>query len=262
MTGPSWLPDTFAAIMLVVAAVSAARLAAAVPGPRQAITDTSADCAHLLMAIAMSGMLVASLRTLPDEAWEVVFGVLTAWFAVRVGREARGRGARAWAGGCHAPHLVHSVAMLYMFLALKVPVATSGGSGMGGMSGSSSAMLHLPTLALVLALLLAGYAVRDLDRLTDPAGVRLYHPAQTGSRRTRFGAAALATAGASGAATGPAVGRSAAAAPGPAGGSPAGRPVPGRGLASARRLVIAPRLAICCRIAMGITMAYMLVIMI
>jgi hypothetical protein len=171
MMGPSWVPGTFAGIMIVVAVVSAARLAAAAAARQWLAADADADAAHLLMAIAMAGMLTTSLKTLPAGVWEPVFGVLTAWFAVRVARESAGPGVerpRAWATSCHAPHLVHSVAMLYMFLALRT--ATSG-AGMGGMSGATGQVLALPTLALVLALLLAGYTVRDLD-LAGPAGPR------------------------------------------------------------------------------------------
>jgi hypothetical protein len=58
---PSWILDILAAIMLVVAAVSAGRLVAARPWPhgagRAALADI--DVAHLLMAIAMAGMPLA-----------------------------------------------------------------------------------------------------------------------------------------------------------------------------------------------------------
>src|SRR5271167_4437658 len=97
---PAWILDIFAAVMLVVAAVSATRLVAARPwpgGPGVALADI--DIAHLLMAIAMAGMLVASLQTLPNGAWEVIFGLMTAWFAYRVLRDARVSGFRALAGG-------------------------------------------------------------------------------------------------------------------------------------------------------------------
>ncbi len=100
--------------MLAVATVSAARIAAARPWRRDAVVvDT--DVAHVLMAIAMAGMLSPDLGILPDTAWEVVFGLLTAWFAGRVLAEARRSGIRALAGGHCAPHLVHSGSMLYMF---------------------------------------------------------------------------------------------------------------------------------------------------
>ena len=119
---PAWLLDILAAVMLVVAAVSAARLVAARPWPGgSGATPAYVDIAHLLMAIAMAGMLAASLQTLPDGAWEVIFGLMTAWFAYRVLRDARVSGLRALAGGHCAPHLIHAASMLYMFLALTAP---------------------------------------------------------------------------------------------------------------------------------------------
>ena len=119
---PAWLLDVFAVLMLVVAAVSAARLAAVLPWRGRAAA-TGVDVAHLLMAVATAGMLTATLTTLPDTGWEVIFGLTTAWFAWQVRRDARANGARALARGHCAPHLVHSGAMLYMLLALpgRVP---------------------------------------------------------------------------------------------------------------------------------------------
>ena len=273
---PAWILDIFAAIMLVVAAVSAARLVAARPwqhgAQRVALADI--DVAHLLMAIAMAGTLVASLQTLPNGAWEVIFGVMTAWFAYRVVRDVQVSGVRALAGGHCAPHLIHAAAMLYMFLALTAPAAH--GSGMSGMSGAASTMgtLGLPFLAFVFALLLIGYSIWDLDQLSGPgpsghyslavaraapsgavlAGVAAMSGAGPGSRRRRPGQRptrprrgcradrdqpgprrTAGTAGDAGAC-------------GPAGGT-------GRG-------VLAPWVATSCRIAMGVTMAFMLLIMI
>jgi hypothetical protein len=166
---PAWISDLLAALMLVVAAVSAVRLVAVRPWrPGSVILDT--DIAHLLMAIAMAGVLVTSLSTLPDIVWEVIFGVMIAWFAYRVVLDARANGVRALAGGHCAPHLVHSAAMLYMFLAVTSSAgAMAGMAGMAGMpAGSSSAMLMLsdPTLAFVFAAVLIGYAIWDLDQLS------------------------------------------------------------------------------------------------
>src|SRR5258707_10189372 len=134
---PAWIADVLAALMLLVAAVSAARIALARPWRRDAfVADT--DVAHLLMAIAMAGMLAPSLAALPDTAWEVLFGLLTAWFAGRVAGDARRNGPGALAGGHCAPHLVHSASMLYMFLAATAPAARTGaGEGMGGMSAGT-----------------------------------------------------------------------------------------------------------------------------
>src|ERR1700761_5076741 len=166
---PSWILDIAAALMLGVAAVSAARLVAARPWQHVSVV-LDADVAHLLMGIAMAGLFTSSRSTLPSAAWEVIFGLMTVWFAVRVILDSQANGVRALAGGHCAPHLVHSAAMLYMFLAINMPGAgMSGmsGSGMGGMSGGSSSMtLDHPTIAFIFAVILIGYTLWDLDRLS------------------------------------------------------------------------------------------------
>jgi hypothetical protein len=97
MMSPAWLLDILAALMLVVAAVSATRLATArSPANRLSAAEPTGsrssprgsggadtDIAHLLMCIAMAGMLAPSVKTLPPHAWEAIFGLLTAWFAWR-----------------------------------------------------------------------------------------------------------------------------------------------------------------------------------
>jgi hypothetical protein len=164
---PAWLTDTFAAFMLVVAVASAARLVAARPWRHGAVV-ADIGISHLLMAIAMAGVLASSLATLGNTAWAVVFGVLTVWFACRVVRDARINGVRALAGGRYTPHLLRSAVMLYVFLAVTAVGSGSGMSGMPGMGGSSGTtmqMLRYPTLAFIFALMLIGYTVWDLDHL-------------------------------------------------------------------------------------------------
>lgn len=159
---PPWILDVFAAAMLAVAAVSAARVAAARPWR----PGRSADCidiAHLLLGIAMSGMLTASLRTIPVGAWESVFSVMSVWLVFRAVRVVRAGGVRALPGTHCAPCVLHCAAMLYMFLALAAPAAASGG-GMAGMGATGQP--RYPALALAFALLLVGYTVWDLDRLS------------------------------------------------------------------------------------------------
>jgi hypothetical protein len=155
--------------MLAVAAVSTARLAAARSWRRGAVVlDT--DVAHSLMAIAMAGMLVPALGTLPATAWEVIFGALAAWFAARVARDAWANGARALAGGHCVPHLVHSCSMIYMFAAMTAAATRAGGmSGMSGVPGGAGPWMTLryPTLALGFAFVLVGYCVWDLDQLSS-----------------------------------------------------------------------------------------------
>lgn len=271
MSIPAFVLDIFAALMLLVAAVSAARLALDRPW-RRGIMDADIDGAHLLMGIAMAGMLVASLSTLPNGVWTAIFAVMTAWFAWCVYRESRGRGIRVLVDSHHAPHLVHSAAMVYMFAAITAPAAGHG-SGMAAMSGAAGGMptLASPVLAFIFALVLAGYSVVDLDRLSGPAPHGSCLPA-----------AAVAPAGAvlsaaptrGGGMLSP--GTTSAATARPEGGvatlpDPATSPdqsadvsagTQGRAGGSARDLLLSQRTAAICRIAMGITMALMLVIMI
>jgi len=267
---PNWILDIFAAIMLVVAAVSAARLVTARPwqqGTRAVLADI--DVSHLLMAIAMAGMLAASLQTLPNGAWSVIFAVMTAWFAYRVIQDAQISGVRALAAGHCAPHLIHSAAMLYMFMAFTAP-ATHGSGGMGGMAGGMSGMgtLQLPFLAFAFALLLIGYSIWDLDQLSGPGASGHYSLAA--ERAAPSGAVLAGVAAMSGASPRPVAapysGQVAPVmAPGPTASSqalPAGAASGCGPRGGTGRGVLVPWVATSCRIAMGITMAFMLLIMI
>jgi hypothetical protein len=259
---PAWILDVFAGLMLVVAAISAARLAEARPWQRgSAFFDT--DIAHLLMGIAMAGMLAAGLTTLSNAAWVGIFAVLTGWFAVRVIVDARANGVRALAGGHCAPHLVHSAAMVYMFAALVAPA--SGGAGMSGMGGTSGMQtLRYPTLAFVFALILIGYSIWDIDQLSG----RRYSTSRARVAPARVATAVPAMAGAEPAALTLARSHAAAAdsVPSGSGAAEAARaPAPeagGPGGGSAAGILFSPATTVGCRIAMGVTMALMLLLII
>ena len=200
---------------------------------------------------------------------EVIFAVMTVWFAYRVARDAQISGVRALTGGHCAPHLIHAAAMLYMFLALTAPAAR--GSGMSGMSGAAGTMgtLGLPFLAFIFAMLLIGYSIWDLDQLSGPGASGHYslavaRPAPSGA--VLAGVAAMSGAGPGSAAVAPvsiqvaptfAAGPAVASHALPAGAAGACGPADGTG-----RGVLAPWVATSCRIAMGVTMAFMLLIMI
>jgi hypothetical protein len=234
MSTPAWILEIFAAVMILVAEVSAGQLVAARAWTRRGGTEADIAVSRLLTGIAMAGILVPGLSTLPNAAWEVVFAVITSWFAWCLWRESRGRGAATAARGHYAPHLLHSAAMLYMFVALAGSAAGSGMSmsGMGGMSGMAGGASGMPTPALVFALLLVAVTIHDLDRRADVDGYfrvvgRPFVPA---------GSALAATA------AGPAFGA------GPA--------------YTAERLLLSPAVVKGCRVVMGVTMAFTLIIMI
>ncbi len=269
MSVPAWLLDIFAAVMLAVAAVSAARLAIAWRAGRRSDPDADIDVSHLLMGLAMAGTLAASLSTLPSGAWEVIFGALTAWFAYRVAREYHGRGLRALVSEHHAPHLLHSAAMLYMFLALRASASDAGAPAVPAMPGMSATGLRLPTLALLFAFLLCAYVVADLDRVPAPPAFTRLHlasPAPAAAPSMALASApaspavpALATAALATPAITPASPGVATSSATPDAATTPASPAP---VAPALARLLSPGVARGCRIAMGVTMAFMLITMI
>jgi Domain of unknown function (DUF5134) len=215
MSTPAWILETFAAMMVLVAEVSAGQVVVARAWTRRGGAGAGIAVSQLLMGIAMTGILVSGLSILPNTVWEVVFAVMTAWFAWCLWRGNRGRAAASVAHGFYAPHLVHSAAMLYLFAAMAAPSA-AGPGGMSGMAwGSADGMptLHAPMLALIFALLVIAFAVHDLDQ-------------QAGS-----GLAATAAG-----------------------------PVPAAYIA--KRLLLSPAVVKGCQVTIGVTMAFILIIMI
>lgn len=204
MGAPAWLTGSFAALILTVATYCAGRLAVARRWRRPTELDT--DAGHVLMGVAMAGMLVARLRILPAATWEVVFAAGAAWFAWQLVKSRRRTAAASWRCLHPVPHLVECVAMLYMFFAAAPLTARAAAAGMAGLAPS-----RFSVLALLMALFMVGYVVRVADRLPLPA--------------------------------------------------PASGPAPAGRVATTARPHLAPRCAALCKIAMGLTMAYMLVLM-
>jgi uncharacterized protein DUF5134 len=227
MSIPTSVLAIFAAVMLLVAEVSAGQLVIGSAGARLDIADVGIAGSRLLGGIALAGILVPGLSVLPHAAWTAVFAVMTAWFAWCLWRENRRHGAAALARGRYAPHLVHSAAMLYLFAALAGP-ALEGSTpmpsmpGMPGMAGGTpggTPTLHAPTLALILSLLLIAFTVHDLDQRAGVDG--------------NFQAAARPPAPAGSALT-----------------------------AAATRLLLSPAVSKGCQVATGITVVFILIIMI
>ena len=221
MGGPAWLTAIFAAASLAVAVYCAGRLVVARRGHRPTELDT--DGAHVIMGVAMAGMLVSGLRTLPSAIWEVVFAAAAVWFGCRMLQGRRGAQPSPWRSSHPLPHLVECAAMVFMFLIL--PASAAVGAATSGMSMTMTATeSRFSFLTLPLALYLFGYVVWLGDRVT------LHAPAL-----------AMATAAAS-AGSGPGYG--------------SGSPSP-----ESARAYLAPRCAVICKITMGITMGYMLILM-
>ena len=239
MGGQAWLADILAAVMLATAAYCLSRLVLSSRARRT--TERPVDAAHVLMGVAMAGMLVPRLRIFYVGGWEVVFGLAAAGFAWLAAREllspsSTGTHPRHH----HLQHVLACIAMVYMLAAVTTTASGSGGSSMGG-----AVTPRFPTLAGLLALGLVGYVIWNADRLTSLARVPVpASPAVASalvpglvpaSRADSAGTVALAGDGDAAAAARPAQ---------------AGRARP-----------LSPRLAACCEIAMGVTMGYMLIMM-
>jgi hypothetical protein len=219
MASPTWLTAIFAAASLAVAVYCAGRLVVARRGHRPTELDT--DGAHVIMGVAMAGMLVSGLRTLPSAIWEVVFAAAVVWFGYRMLQARRGAQSSPWRSSHPLPHLVECAAMVFMFLILPAAAGAATSSMSMTMTATES---RFSFLTLLLAVYLFGYVVWLGDRVT------LHAPAL-----------ALATAPAS---AGPR--------PGYGSGSPSPEPA---------HPYLAPRCAAICKITMGITMGYMLILM-
>jgi Domain of unknown function (DUF5134) len=220
MGGPAWLTAIFAAASLAVAVYCAGRLAASRRWRRPTELDT--DGAHVVMGVAMAGMLVSGLRTLPSAIWEVVFAASAVWFGYRMLQARRGAQSSPWRSSHPLPHLVECAAMVFMFLILPAAAGAATSSVSMTMTATES---RFSFLTLPLAVYLFGYVVWLGDRVT------LHVPALA------IAASARDTRPAIGAGSGP-----------------------GSGFA-ATQSYLAPRCAAICKITMGITMGYMLILM-
>lgn len=245
MGGPAWLSYIFAAIMLAVAGYCATRLVAARWWHR--LTDLDADGAHVVMGVAIAGMLVAGLSFLSAGVWEGVFAVGAMWFGWQAVRARRGAPQSQWRCPQPVPYLVECGAALYLFAAIPVLSSASGGSGMSGMSGMGPAVSAIESrfslLAFALALFMFGWAVWVVDRL-------------------RVGTAAVPAAAVPGG-DGPRDPGTSMTASGPVADGPEPRGAARAGCADDGRPggYLAPRCAAMCKVAMGVTMGYMLILM-
>ena len=234
MTGPGWLPAGFAALMLVIAGCCAARLV--IWRVRSRTTELEADALHVLMGVAMAGMLEPRLSPLPATEWRAVFAAAAAWFAwqaIRARSRSRSRSCRCMHP---APHAVECAAMVYMLL----PAHAAGyrpAMAMPGMGGTAATAN--PALALVLALFMLGYILWTSDQLAT---------------LSRAGAAVAASVGP------PSASVSASTSHGPAArvvSKVGAQRADGPSLAA-----LAPRFAAGYKIAMSVAMGYMLISMI
>jgi hypothetical protein len=213
--------------MVLIAVVGVARLLVSRLRGRRTERDT--DALHIVMGLAMAGMLEPRLSPVPDVAWTAVFAAAAAWFTWRAIRVRVRRRAGRWNCVNPAPHVVECAAMMYMLL----PARTAGHGPAMAMPGMSIPPSANPAIALLLALFMLGYIVWTADQVT----ARSRASAPTISERH-----ALVSDG---------PGQGGSLAPGAADGP-----------SNLTAVVLAPRLAACYKIGMSIAMGYMLIAMV
>ena len=170
MSGPAWLAAGFAVLMIMIAASRAYRLA--ISRLRGKRTELGADGLHVLMGVAMAGMLQPRLALAPAPVWSGVFAAGAAWFAWQATPAARRAGWARRARGTHpGPHAIECAAMVYMLVPVgSWPSGRGAQMPMGGMT--SGTVAGNPALTLILALVMLGYALWAADRLTSRSRAR------------------------------------------------------------------------------------------
>jgi Domain of unknown function (DUF5134) len=232
------LNDFFAAVMLAVALYSAGRLVAARAWSRPIHVDI--DVAHILMGVAMAGMFAARLNPIGSGVWEVVFSLLGLWFLWRCyqflvdPQTGFGYDEHVHRLSRRLIHLVMSSSMLYMYLAAAPVAAGSGGVMAMGATGSTARFVGLPLVFLISLLASGIWELDGIERFRPSEAPREAVAVHIGSHRSAPGRDGAPVGG---------NGRDQAAAAGP------GNPW------------LAPRLEGASHIAMCITMAYALVLM-
>jgi len=232
--------------MITVSIYCSVRLLASRRLRRQINVDV--NVAHVTMGVAMAGMLVPALTTLPTELWEAIFVGLAGWFSWQSVRFiARHLGQ----GGGHdlhhvshyLTHLVMSCAMLYMYLAAPTGgAANAGGMSMGAATGATANFVGLPLFFLIVLSVSAVWHIDSLSVSSSPEPAVLgvagaSESMQGGGGSNVQGQTMLADAL-----------------------SPSVTETPD-GSAFDDRPFMAPRLEMACHIAMCVTMGYMLILM-
>ena len=162
---PTWVAYSFAVVMVAVSVYCIGRLLVAKRWDRRNSYDVNVS--HVLMGLAMAGMLVPRWNLVPNGIWVTVFAAIALWFLRLSVRFVRQYGITGTDNGHvhHVSHyLIHMVmacAMLYMY-----GVGSSAGSGgvmvMGPATGARPS--YLPLSFFFIAVLF-GSAVWQLDTL-------------------------------------------------------------------------------------------------
>jgi hypothetical protein len=176
ISGPSWLADIFAVVMIFASIFSLGRIFTFWLWSRP--VRRSVEAMHALMGVAMAGMLVPGLDPIPKPAYVLAFGGLLV-VSLRRCRQivAHPELVGLDEGRVHllprcVTHVVMCAAMLYMYLAVATTTTLekTGAMGMNGGNNVGADYVGLPLLFLAV-LLVSG--VWELD------GVQPFGPERT-----------------------------------------------------------------------------------
>jgi Domain of unknown function (DUF5134) len=167
-----WMSWIFAAVFAGVVLFFAARLFASrsdAPG-HGGSADRETDTSHGVMSLGMAAMFWPWGNSLPARYWQLLFGIVAAWFAVRLLRQGLRRATIPQSDpgrGADLHHVLGSLAMVYMLAAFPTGHQVSHGMDLSGQG------IALPALAWAFV----GYFLVFVVWL----GARLVQPASTGS---------------------------------------------------------------------------------
>jgi len=161
-----WLAAALAVTVLAAAATSVGRVVVGLLSGRRVHNDIVLTHAltHALMGASMAGMFVANLRFLSAAIWQATFAVVIGWHATRAIAGSQNRNS-ARLGPLHQTgHLLSVAAMLYMLQLQGAPTEATEAMNASTMPmhmalPDAGAAVHPRALSLLIAALLAGYAV-------------------------------------------------------------------------------------------------------
>jgi hypothetical protein len=165
VNAPGFLPATLSILLILIAAYTAWRLAAA--RVLELGADPETDALLLLASVAGAGLLSSWAHTLPRAAWSVLFALAAGYFAVRAATTRTDPARRVR----HATHAVGSLVLVYMLLAGVAPSTlhgtTAGEYTMAPMPGMYiDTTITYPALGLICVAAMAFYAATSLSRLS------------------------------------------------------------------------------------------------
>jgi hypothetical protein len=178
VTEPTWLVDALVAAMAVTAVYCLSRILVARLLQRQ--TEPDVDLVH----VAMGGGMAYLLLRAPEAQltrWGVIgFGLAAAYFLARSLHQYSRESYLLRSGAHHFQHALGSGAMILMVLPAHSPTSSmpsmpsmpgmASMAGMASTSGAPGGPAGLTAAAVVLALLLVGFALANLGRAVTTTG--------------------------------------------------------------------------------------------